>query len=160
VVDCDVSDCKINGTNFNGKVLRNGVWKNGDLVGRIDYSKEVVVRNKGEVDAGSTTPRASMQMSQQPQQSTGTIPAPSSSTQRAQPPQQPQKPPAYSSLQIGIEQSPIPSRDYKAPITEDDEETSTSATFTPDSYEGPRVETPPPYEPSADSRDRDYDVKG
>ncbi|KAL4908798.1 hypothetical protein BDW74DRAFT_73260 [Aspergillus multicolor] len=31
--DCEVSDCVIINTNFRGKVLRNGVWRNGRLVG-------------------------------------------------------------------------------------------------------------------------------
>jgi uncharacterized protein YjbI with pentapeptide repeats len=33
--DCDITDCVILNTDFTGMVLRNGVWRNGKLVGSV-----------------------------------------------------------------------------------------------------------------------------
>ncbi|KAL5357357.1 hypothetical protein BJX96DRAFT_144330 [Aspergillus floccosus] len=48
--DCDVRNCIIRRTDFKGVVLRNEVWKNGRLVGRIGASNlnETVDGSKGE----------------------------------------------------------------------------------------------------------------
>lgn len=43
--DCDVTDCVISGTNFKGMILKYGVWKKGNLVGRIG-NREVVAISK------------------------------------------------------------------------------------------------------------------
>ncbi|KAJ5818850.1 hypothetical protein N7474_004441 [Penicillium riverlandense] len=43
--DCDVTDCVISGTNFKGMILKYGVWKKGDLVGRIG-DREVIAISK------------------------------------------------------------------------------------------------------------------
>lgn len=46
--DCEVSDCVIVNTDFRGMVLRNGVWRNGRLVGccRAGEGEGVVVNGK------------------------------------------------------------------------------------------------------------------
>ncbi|KAL4739896.1 hypothetical protein BDV11DRAFT_186636 [Aspergillus similis] len=46
--DCEVSDCVIVNTDFRGMVLRNGIWRNGRLVGccRADEGEGVVVNGK------------------------------------------------------------------------------------------------------------------
>ncbi|PYH88094.1 hypothetical protein BO71DRAFT_150089 [Aspergillus ellipticus CBS 707.79] len=48
LVDCDVAGCVIVRTDFKGMVLRNGVWKNGRLVGRMGEGREVEVLRKGD----------------------------------------------------------------------------------------------------------------
>ena len=40
--ECDVEDCIILRTEFKGMKLRNGVWKNGRLVGCVEGKGEVV----------------------------------------------------------------------------------------------------------------------
>jgi len=50
VEDCDVGDCKIQRTNFRGMYLRNGIWERNDLVGRVDKTKEVVIKRKDEME--------------------------------------------------------------------------------------------------------------
>lgn len=42
--NCVVNDCIIYKTDFEGIRLENGIWKDGCLVGRVNQSKEVVVR--------------------------------------------------------------------------------------------------------------------
>ena len=49
ITDCDVGDCKIQRTNFTGMYLRNGIWERGDLVGRVDKTKEVICKQKSEM---------------------------------------------------------------------------------------------------------------
>lgn len=44
IKNCVVNDCIIYKTDFEGMVLENGIWRDGCLVGRVDQSKEVVVR--------------------------------------------------------------------------------------------------------------------
>lgn len=44
--DCDVKDCVIVNTDFRGMVLRNGVWKDGVLVGCFKGEEDVVVNGK------------------------------------------------------------------------------------------------------------------
>ncbi|KAL4768731.1 hypothetical protein BDW60DRAFT_196830 [Aspergillus nidulans var. acristatus] len=46
--DCEVSDCVIVNTDFRGMVLRNGIWRNGKLVGccRAGEGEGVVVNGK------------------------------------------------------------------------------------------------------------------
>lgn len=44
--ECDVRDCVIVNTDFRGMVLRNGVWKDGVLVGCFGGSEGVVVNGK------------------------------------------------------------------------------------------------------------------
>lgn len=51
VTDCDIGDCKIQRTNFTGMYLRNGIWERGDLVGRVDKTKEVIIKPKSEMPA-------------------------------------------------------------------------------------------------------------
>ncbi|PYI28695.1 hypothetical protein BP00DRAFT_428109 [Aspergillus indologenus CBS 114.80] len=43
LVNCEVEGCVIVNTELKGVVLKNGVWKNGGLVGRVDQSQDVVV---------------------------------------------------------------------------------------------------------------------
>ncbi|RAK79074.1 uncharacterized protein BO72DRAFT_51245 [Aspergillus fijiensis CBS 313.89] len=43
LVNCEVEGCVIVNTDLKGMVVKNGVWKNGSLVGRVDQSKDVVV---------------------------------------------------------------------------------------------------------------------
>ncbi|KAH8689903.1 hypothetical protein BGW36DRAFT_389926 [Talaromyces proteolyticus] len=43
LTDCDVMDCIIERTDFQGMVLKYGIWKNGDLVGRT-AKEEVVIK--------------------------------------------------------------------------------------------------------------------
>lgn len=50
IKDCVVCDCIIYKTDFEGMVLENGIWRDGCLVGRVDQSKEVVVRAVEEGD--------------------------------------------------------------------------------------------------------------
>lgn len=47
--NCIVSNCVIIRTSFQGMVLENGIWKNGSLIGRVDKSKEVIIRAMNEV---------------------------------------------------------------------------------------------------------------
>lgn len=49
ITDCDIGDCKIERTNFTGMYLRNGIWKRGDLVGRVDKTQEVIIKPKSEI---------------------------------------------------------------------------------------------------------------
>ena len=49
VEDCDIGDCKIQRTDFRGMYLRNGIWDRNDLVGRVDKTKEVIIKRKDEV---------------------------------------------------------------------------------------------------------------
>lgn len=42
--DCDVMDCEISRTDFEGMILKYGIWKNGDLVGRTSKDHEVVIK--------------------------------------------------------------------------------------------------------------------
>jgi hypothetical protein len=44
IKNCVANDCIIYKTDFEGMVLENGIWRDGCLVGRVDQSKEVVVR--------------------------------------------------------------------------------------------------------------------
>lgn len=44
--ECDVKDCVIVNTDFRGMVLRNGVWKDGVLVGCFRGNEDVVVNGK------------------------------------------------------------------------------------------------------------------
>lgn len=55
---CEVVDCVIHGSNFTGMRLENGIWKNGALVGRVDETKEVVVRAIDEVRVSSPSPNS------------------------------------------------------------------------------------------------------
>lgn len=49
VTECDIGDCKIQRTNFTGMYLRNGIWDRGDLTGRIDKTKEVIIKSISEM---------------------------------------------------------------------------------------------------------------
>ncbi|KAL1965461.1 hypothetical protein VTN77DRAFT_5717 [Rasamsonia byssochlamydoides] len=42
--NCDVMDCQISGTDFEGMILKNGIWRKGDLVGRVSKDAEVVMK--------------------------------------------------------------------------------------------------------------------
>lgn len=44
IKNCVVNDCIIYKTDFEGMMLENGIWRDGCLVGRVDQSKEIVVR--------------------------------------------------------------------------------------------------------------------
>lgn len=44
ISDCDVMDCVIERTDFEGMILRYGIWKRGDLVGRTSQEHEVVIQ--------------------------------------------------------------------------------------------------------------------
>ncbi|KAF7589873.1 hypothetical protein BBP40_003585 [Aspergillus hancockii] len=46
--DCDVSNCMIIKSDFTGMVLRNGVWKNGKLVGRMGENEVVAMTRDGQ----------------------------------------------------------------------------------------------------------------
>ncbi|GKZ38341.1 hypothetical protein AbraIFM66950_010472 [Aspergillus brasiliensis] len=48
LVDCDVLGCVLVKTDLEGMVVRNGVWKDGVLVGRVREGEEVVVLKKGD----------------------------------------------------------------------------------------------------------------
>lgn len=54
VEDCDIGDCKIQRTKFRGMYLRNGIWERNDLVGRVDKSKEVIIKRKDEIMIGES----------------------------------------------------------------------------------------------------------
>lgn len=43
LTDCDVANCILIRTDFKGVVLRNGVWKNGRLIGRMGHTEVVAV---------------------------------------------------------------------------------------------------------------------
>lgn len=47
LVDCEVMCCVLVKTDLEGMVVRNGVWKDGVLVGRVREGEEVVVLKKG-----------------------------------------------------------------------------------------------------------------
>lgn len=49
LTDCIVSNCEIYRTSFTGMVLENGIWRNGQLVGRT-REREVVARRKTDAD--------------------------------------------------------------------------------------------------------------
>jgi len=49
IEDCDIGDCKIQRTNFRGMYMRNGIWERNDLVGRVDKTKEVIIKRKDEM---------------------------------------------------------------------------------------------------------------
>jgi hypothetical protein len=49
LIDCDVIDCEIYRTNFTGMILENGIWRDGQLVGRTN-DKEVVMRAKADTN--------------------------------------------------------------------------------------------------------------
>lgn len=49
LVDCDVVCCVLVKTDFEGMVVRNGVWKDGVLVGKVREGEEVVVLKKGDI---------------------------------------------------------------------------------------------------------------
>lgn len=57
ITDCDVMDCKIEKTDFNGMILKYGIWKNGDLIGRTSKEHEVVIkpRNRPPPVAGTSS---------------------------------------------------------------------------------------------------------
>lgn len=44
LTDCEVSDAHLFRTTFSGMMVQNGIWKNGQLIGRMNESEEVVVR--------------------------------------------------------------------------------------------------------------------
>ncbi|OKL62535.1 hypothetical protein UA08_02159 [Talaromyces atroroseus] len=44
VSDCDVMDCVMERTDFKGMILKYGIWKRGDLIGRTSDQHEVVIR--------------------------------------------------------------------------------------------------------------------
>ncbi|KAL2870384.1 uncharacterized protein BJX67DRAFT_282341 [Aspergillus lucknowensis] len=48
--DCEVSDCVILNTDFRGMVLRNGVWKNGKLVGSCGETVVALSQDGKKVD--------------------------------------------------------------------------------------------------------------
>lgn len=43
LTECDVANCILIRTDFKGMVLRNGVWKNGRLIGRMGHTEVVAV---------------------------------------------------------------------------------------------------------------------
>lgn len=43
LTDCDVANCILIRTDFKGMVLRNGVWKNGRLIGRMGHTEVVAM---------------------------------------------------------------------------------------------------------------------
>lgn len=47
LVNCEVMCCVLVKTDLEGMVVRNGVWKDGVLVGRVREGEEVVVLKKG-----------------------------------------------------------------------------------------------------------------
>jgi len=47
--NCDIGDCKIQRTDFQGMYLRNGIWERNNLVGRLDKSKEVIIKRTEEM---------------------------------------------------------------------------------------------------------------
>ncbi|KAL3465105.1 hypothetical protein BJX64DRAFT_253760 [Aspergillus heterothallicus] len=48
--DCEVTDCVIMNTDFRGMVLRNGVWRNGKLVGSVGEGVVAFTRDGKEVE--------------------------------------------------------------------------------------------------------------
>ncbi|KAK3061838.1 hypothetical protein LTS18_005332 [Coniosporium uncinatum] len=46
--ECDVEDCTVERSSFSGMVMRNGIWRDGELKGRRDWGREVVVLERGE----------------------------------------------------------------------------------------------------------------
>ncbi|KLJ11857.1 hypothetical protein EMPG_13004 [Blastomyces silverae] len=51
--DCDIDGCRIVKAKFSGLWLRNGIWEDGELVGKVNEEEEVVVkaRNFAEIEA-------------------------------------------------------------------------------------------------------------
>jgi uncharacterized protein YjbI with pentapeptide repeats len=49
VDNCDIGDCKIQRTDFQGMYLRNGIWERNNLVGRLDKTKDVIIKRTEEM---------------------------------------------------------------------------------------------------------------
>ncbi|KAL2367137.1 hypothetical protein BDBG_02767 [Blastomyces gilchristii SLH14081] len=51
--DCDIDGCRIAKAKFSGLWLRNGIWEDGELVGKVNEGEEVIVkaRNFAEIEA-------------------------------------------------------------------------------------------------------------
>ena len=136
VEDCDVNDCKLEGTHFVGMILRNGCWKGGDLVKRLDPKLEVTVIKKSDIQAGRTVMANSVrhvcqlaelsnnlhQEQQEPAQGYTGVP------HRGFP-----QPPTYDSSTSRN----VPPEDRKEPYPEPANESR----FVPESYDGPRLPT-------------------
>lgn len=57
ISSCDIADCKIQSTNFSNKFVRNGIWDRGTLVGRVDPTREVIVKDLSEMRPVEVPPR-------------------------------------------------------------------------------------------------------
>ncbi|KAJ5118033.1 hypothetical protein N7448_004320 [Penicillium atrosanguineum] len=44
LTDCDVEECAISRSEFNGMILKYGVWKKGQLVGKIKNKEPIMIR--------------------------------------------------------------------------------------------------------------------
>lgn len=49
VESCDIGDCKIERTDFRGMYLRNGIWERNNLIGRLDKTKDVIIKRTEEM---------------------------------------------------------------------------------------------------------------
>jgi len=60
---CDIGNCKIQRTKFQDMYLRNGIWERDNLVGRVDKTKEVIIKRADEMlterDMGYSLPASS-----------------------------------------------------------------------------------------------------
>ncbi|CRG88680.1 hypothetical protein PISL3812_05714 [Talaromyces islandicus] len=57
--NCDVMDCVMDKTTFEGMILKYGIWRNGDLVGRTTTTEEVVIKPRTYQLAAKPTSSAS-----------------------------------------------------------------------------------------------------
>jgi hypothetical protein len=67
ILDCDVMDCVMERTDFKGMILKYGIWKRGDLIGRTSNEHEVVIKPREKplptAESSSPLPKPSVQTS-------------------------------------------------------------------------------------------------
>lgn len=58
--DCDVEECSISRSEFKGMILNYGVWKKGQLVGKIGNREPVMIKKDSPEAAVSTSFRLAL----------------------------------------------------------------------------------------------------
>ncbi|KAF1811338.1 hypothetical protein P152DRAFT_450468 [Eremomyces bilateralis CBS 781.70] len=162
ITECEVEGCQISRSSFKGRVLRNGVWDRGNLVGRVRKDEEVVDVSREEwekrADANKTytdstiilTPTTSRAPSEAGYPfAGGPRSGGPSSVYRPREPTPERFPPEKEKYDYPAEKSvEAPQDGYSnaTGLTDDDRHpgSDTFAYYT-ETYDGPRMDMPPPY---------------
>jgi len=151
VEDCDIGDCKIQRTNFRGMYLRNGIWERNDLVGRVDKTKEVIIKRKDEMTTKEVEEQEVSQFelhvefgltNYQPATRSGPDQPTWNPDVKAMPPEKLTEDATEKWSSTGMATPPSPS--YSTATGLLDEEIARS--YIRDDYDGPEIESLPPYD--------------